>query len=79
MRMRRLIFGCALILSVSVACNQPSIEEEVDDVCECLQAAESQADHNRCAEMMDRISDKYAFDPEAADDIKKRLSECAPK
>lgn len=77
--MFRLISFCALVLSVSAACDQPSIEEEVDDVCECIKSAESEADRDKCEAMMERISDKYAFDPEAADDIKKRLAECAPE
>ncbi len=75
----RLIFFFALILSVSAACNEPSIEDEVDDVCECIKNAESEVDYDRCMEKMEKISDKYAFDPEAAEDIKKRLSECTPK
>ena len=79
MRMIKLISFCALILSVSAACNQPSIDEDVGDVCECIKAADSESDLDRCEAMMERISDKYAFDPDAADDIKKRLSECAPK
>ncbi|XOV67023.1 MAG: hypothetical protein ACFHU9_15465 [Fluviicola sp.] len=79
MRMIRLISFCALIISVSTACNQPTVEEEVDDICECIKSAENESDMDDCEQMMERITDKYAFDPEAADDIKKRLSECAPE
>lgn len=79
MRGIKLFFFFALILSVSVACNQPSVEDEVDDVCECIKNAESEAGRDVCMAKMKKISNKYAFDPEAAEDIKKRLKECAPK
>lgn len=79
MKVTRLFFFCALILSVSTACEQPTLEEDVDDVCECLRNAENGKDQDKCHAMMQKITDKYAFDKDAADDIKKRLSECVPK
>ncbi|MCR9171764.1 MAG: hypothetical protein NXI10_04680 [bacterium] len=74
----RFIFLSVFILSATTACNEPTVEEEIDDVCECIKAAESESDRDVCFKMMQRITDKYAFDPDAADDIKKRLDECAP-
>lgn len=68
-----------LIVSATTGCDQPTIEEEVDSLCECLKAAESESDFKQCQEKMEEITDKYAFDPEASEDIKKRLSECTPK
>ena len=79
MKVYRLIFCSILIAGATTACNQPTIEEEVDDVCECLKAAESASDFDKCQKKMESITDKYAFDPDASEDIKKRLSECTPK
>ncbi|GAB5423771.1 MAG: hypothetical protein Crog4KO_09180 [Crocinitomicaceae bacterium] len=49
----------------------------MDDVCSCIQEAESEKEFERCYDIMEEISDKYAFDPKAAEDIKKRLRDCA--
>ena len=77
MKARTLFFGSVLFLGTMYSCEQRSVEEEVDDVCECIKAAESDKDFDICYEKMEKISDKYAFDPEAAEDVKKRLRECA--
>ena len=76
MTMKRLFFITLIITSVGVGCEQQSLEEEVDDICGCIQEAESEAQFERCYEKMEEISDKYAFDPEAAEEVKKRLREC---
>ena len=77
MKARTLIFGGLMLVGVVYSCEQKSVEEEVDDVCECIKAAENDKEFDICFEKMEQISDKYAFDPEAAEDVKKRLRECA--
>ncbi len=77
MRAKTLFFGGILLIGTIVGCQQQTLEEEVDDVCSCIQEAESEKDLDRCYEIMEEISDKYAFDPKAAEDVKKRLRDCA--
>ena len=74
--MKRLFFIALVIAGVGVGCEQQSLEEEVDDICTCIQGAETEAQFEKCYEKMEEISDKYAFDPEAAEEVKKRLREC---
>jgi len=75
---RTLFFSVPIVLTCFLAgCDDPTPEEEVDKICDCMQKAESAADMAQCRERMQRISDRYAFDPEAAEAIKKRLRECA--
>lgn len=76
MKQKALFFGMALLLGVSVGCNQRTVEEEVDGVCECIQSAETTKAYKKCREKMEEISDKYSYDPEAAEEVKKRLDEC---
>lgn len=77
MKAKTLFFGGVLFVGLLLGCEQQSLEEEVDDVCSCIQQAETEAEFEKCYDQMEKVSDKYAFDPEAAEEIKKRLRECA--
>lgn len=75
---RTVFFYSFLILTGALAsCDDPSPEEEVDKVCKCMRLANSDTEMDECRKKMRKIADKYAFDPEAAEAIKKRLRECA--
>jgi hypothetical protein len=72
-----LFFAVSALILFASACDAPSPEQEIDEICTCIQEAETDADIEKCRSMMNAISDKYSFDPEAAETIKKRLRECA--
>jgi hypothetical protein len=59
-----------------VSCNQPTLEEEMDQYCDCVKDEERGVGDSECIEIMQKISDKYAFDPEAAEEIEQRVQEC---
>lgn len=79
MTVKRLFFSALVIASIGVGCEERSVEEEVEDICQCIQEAETKAQFKKCYERMDEIADKYAFDPKAAEEVKKRLRECSTK
>mmetsp|Transcript_37313 Transcript_37313/g.49073 ORF Transcript_37313/g.49073 Transcript_37313/m.49073 type:complete len:80 (-) Transcript_37313:1004-1243(-) len=76
MKAKTLFLGGILFIGTIVSCEQRTLEDEVDDVCSCIQKAESEREFERCYDKMEEISDKYAFDPKAAEDVKKRLRDC---
>lgn len=76
MKRTSLFFFLVLLLVGITSCNEPSVEEEIDAICECVKSATNNEEMKKCKTKMDEISDKYAFDPEAAETIKKRLKEC---
>lgn len=78
MKRNTLFLGMSLLLVVSAGCNQKTLDEEVDGICECIQSAETSEQFDNCARKMEVIADQYANDPKSAADVKKRLDECVP-
>lgn len=58
-------------------CNQSTLDQELDVYCDCMEKVENSADIVECRELLQEMSDKYAFDPEASEIIEKRLQDCA--
>lgn len=77
--MKRAISISLLVLGVLVtqACTQDSLDLEMNEYCECMQAAKDDEGVVECRALIDALADKYAFDPDANDRIKKRLNDCA--
>jgi hypothetical protein len=60
-----------------LACNQKTVEQEMDEYCACRKEhRESDNDFSTCSAMMEEISRKYEFDPEAALVIREKLKAC---
>lgn len=71
-----LSLGMVLILCGLSSCEQKSIEQEVDEYCDCAKDASNESENQVCREQLQEILDKYAFDPEATELIEKRLKDC---
>lgn len=72
----RTIIALSLSLFTLFSCDQPTLEEEMDAYCECIHDDQKGSDHLDCLILMQDISDKYAFDPEASEEIEQRVNEC---
>jgi len=68
-----------LILSsiILISCGAHSVETEMDEWCNCRQQAKTDPVKNEeCIEIMQAISVKYEFDPEAVVIIQTKAEEC---
>ena len=77
--MKRSIFILPAIslLYFLTGCNQSTLAQELDTYRDCMQKVEVDAVIVKCRELIQEMSDKYAFDPEASEIIEKRLQDCA--
>ncbi len=74
--MNKIYLFLALSLLV-LACKQKSVEQEMDEYCSCKQKhRDTDNDFRECNQMMTEISEKYEYDPGAADFIRERLKTC---
>ncbi|MCE3295356.1 MAG: hypothetical protein K0R65_1070 [Crocinitomicaceae bacterium] len=74
--MNKIYLFLALSLLV-LACNQKTVEQEMDEYCSCKQThRQTDQDFKECNNMIQAISEKYEFDPGAADFIQERLKTC---
>jgi len=71
-----LSLSMVLVLGGLSSCEQNSLEQEVDDYCDCTKDASNESDTQVCREQLQEILDKYSFDPEASELIEKRLADC---
>lgn len=65
-----------LLFFAATACTEDTLDTEMDAYCDCVNTAQSDDERYKCQEMMQEISDKYAFDPEASERINKRVKSC---
>lgn len=70
--------GIALLAVVMQSCENKSIDQEVQEYCDCQQAAQNgEREMTECMEIANEISDKYQFDPEAVDEIREKIKNCS--
>jgi len=67
------LLSCAALY----ACGPHAVEKDMEEWCTCQQAAkEDPAKSEECIELMQAISVKYEFDPEAVVIIQTKAEEC---
>jgi DNA repair ATPase RecN len=71
------LFQIPFYACMMLSCSSSAIEADMDEYCECISSAQNDVEMLKCAEQARDISEKYEFDPEAADYIKKRVQDCA--
>ncbi len=76
MKRTLLLLGGFGLASLFLSCHQDSLEEELTGYCDCMRRASSDVNIQKCREKLQGIADKYAYDPEASEIIKKRLQDC---
>lgn len=67
----RVIGLITMIIVFNTACDNNSVNEDMDAYCNCIK--ENEPD---CHEMVKKIVDKYQFDPEASKVIEERIKDC---
>lgn len=66
-----------LPLIILISCGANSVETEMNEWCNCWQQAKTDHTKNEeCIEIMQAISVKYEFDPEAVVIIQTKAEEC---
>ena len=62
---------CIVLLT---CCQNTSVQEDAKRYCNCME--DSEKDLKECAAIIDELTMKYEFDPVAADELSKYLSDC---
>ncbi len=63
---------------VTQSCDNKSIEQEVQEYCDCQkEVLNGEREMVECSEIASQISDKYQFDPEAAQEVGEKIKNCA--
>ena len=64
-----------IVVGLLISSCGPTIEEEMKDYCDCIHGDEGYAEGD-CMKMIEDITMKYEFDPEAATEIEEELRKC---
>lgn len=60
------------------SCENKTIDQEVKEYCDCQkEVLNGNKDLNDCTALANQISDKYQFDPAAAEEISEKIKNCA--
>lgn len=66
-----------VVVALSVSCENTTVEEDMANYCECKKkAVAGQATEQECVQLMEEISTKYEFDPEAVHVIQEEIIKC---
>ena len=66
-----------LIMLFVASCGNDQVATDMDEWCECMaDARQDPSQEGECFAIRDRIYQKYAFDPDAAEVIRKKVDEC---
>lgn len=69
-----LLLSFGLLLGCSF--ETTTVEQDVTEYCECMNDNTSQSDMEKCVKLIQKINDKYQFDSEAVEFIKKEVANC---
>ena len=68
------VVGLSLAL---FSCKNTSIEQDMDRYCDCRKKLlEKEIEQEKCLDIMEELSMKYEFDPEASDQIRNEIKKC---
>ncbi len=75
MRTRVLLPFSLSVLMSAVACQDTTVEQDMEAYCECVKRHQSSLD-DECVGMANNIVQKYEFDAEASEYIQKSIKGC---
>ena len=71
------IFFGLIIISFLSSCEDPELNELMDDYCECISTSRfDQASNFECIELMDSIQKKYEHQPRKLNKVLEKTNEC---
>lgn len=72
------LFIVALVFLATQSCENKTLDQEIKEYCDCQKGVLDRVrDFNECQEMAIEISDKYQFDPIAAEEISEKIKNCS--
>lgn len=74
--MRKMPKGYVIIACFAlISCEQTSVEEDMKEYCECIKENKGEVGP-RCKILIEEMSTKYEYDPEASEYIIEHLEDC---
>lgn len=68
----------ALVFLAIQSCENKTLDQEIEEYCDCQKGVLDRVrDFHECQEIATEISDKYQFDPIAADEIREKIKNCS--